>query len=130
MDAENLNQDFDLTALTQKVRQFNREREWGQFHNPKELAQALAIEASELMELFLWKQPQELDELIARKRDAIESELADVALYLIDLVDVLKVDLKSAIERKMDANARKYPVELARGKSLKYDELGPKAPAR
>ena len=94
-----------------------------QFHNPKNLACSLVIEAAELLELFQWKTPEESEALISSRREAIEHELADVAVYLIELADNLGVDLLKAIDTKMDHNEAKYPIAKAKGSAAKYTEL-------
>ena len=109
--------------LIQKIRNFCEERDWRKFHNPKDLAIALSIESSELLELFLWKNPDETASICKTKSSQIEEEIADIAIYLLDLVDVLNIDLKKAIQHKLEKNRLKYPVELSKGKNLKYDEL-------
>lgn len=112
-----------IEEITQKIRQFRDERDWMQFHNPKDLATALSIEASELLEQFLWKSPDECQQRIAENREAIEDEVADIAVYLFEFADNLGIDLVDAMERKMVKNGEKYPVEKAKGSSAKYTEL-------
>lgn len=115
--------DDRISEITEKIRQFRDERDWMQFHNPKDLAAALSIEASELLEQFLWKTPSECEQRIAEKREAIEDEVADIAVYLFEFADNLGIDLVDAMERKMAKNAAKYPVEKAKGSNAKYSEL-------
>ena len=110
-------------ALRAQILAFRDERDWDQFHQPKELAMALSIEASELLEHFLWKSTKEVEERIATRREDIADELADVAVYLIELADKVGVDLPTAIQRKMAKNAIKYPVEKAKGSNKKYSEF-------
>jgi NTP pyrophosphatase (non-canonical NTP hydrolase) len=111
-----------LSSLRDALRVFAKEREWDQFHNPKNLAIALSVEAAELLEHFQWRTGnEELLDLAAREK--VAEEMADVLLYLIRLADKLDVDLLGAADRKMKANARKYPVEKSRGSSKKYNEL-------
>jgi len=114
-----------LAELKQRVLAFVRERDWEQFHSPKNLSMALAAEAAELMEHFLWTGG---DASHARAREAarrreIEDELADVVIYALEFANVTGTDLAAAIEAKLAANARKYPVEKARGRADKYTEL-------
>ena len=113
----------ELDALRDRIRDFSRERDWDQFHSPKNLAMALAGEAGEVLEIFQWlteEQSRALDEkALARARD----EIADVLLYLVRLADRLDVDPLAAAHRKLEENARKYPVDKARGNARKYDEL-------
>ena len=113
---------IDLARLIQAIRAFRDERDWLQFHNPKDLATALAIEASELQEVFLWRQAEDLDDRVLEKRDLIEEEVADIAIYLLEFADLLNIDLQKAIENKMAKNAAKYPVEKAKGSCKKYNE--------
>jgi NTP pyrophosphatase (non-canonical NTP hydrolase) len=94
-----------------------------QFHNPKDMAAALAIEAAELQEIFLWKTTRQAEEITADKRDQIEEEIADVAIYLFELADNLKIDLLKIVEAKLGKNAEKYPIRKARGSSTKYTDL-------
>jgi dCTP diphosphatase len=114
---------MSFDALRAQILAFRDERDWDQFHQPKELAIALSIEASELLEHFLWKTPAEVEQRIASKKEEIADELADVAVYLIELADKVGVDLTEAIPRKLAKNAIKYPVEKARGSNKKYTEL-------
>lgn len=94
-----------------------------QFHNPKDLTAAIAIEAAELQEVFLWKSEAEVEAALADKGEAIADEIADVAVYLFELADNLGLQLGDVIAKKMAKNAEKYPVEKARGSNKKYDEL-------
>lgn len=111
--------------MKSRILAFARERDWEQFHAPKNLSMALAAEAGELMEHFLWATPEASAELArqAAKRAAIESELADVVIYALEFANITGIDVAGAIERKMAANAARYPVEKARGRSDKYDAL-------
>ena len=112
-----------LEELAVRLAEFARERDWDQFHSPKNLAMALSAEAGELLEIFQWLTEEHSRALDARSKDAARDEIADVLLYLILLSDALGVDPLAAAERKIVANAQKYPVEKARGTSKKYDEL-------
>ena len=114
-----------IAELKNRVLAFVRERDWEQFHAPKNLSMALAAEAGELMEHFLWTTPEE-SRAIARepaKRAKIAEELADVVIYALDFANATDLDLAAAIEAKMGANAKKYPVEKSRGRADKYTEL-------
>jgi len=115
---------MSLEKITGKIRRFRDERDWAQFHNPKDMAMALSIEASELMEHFLWKTPEEVAARVEEKREEIEEEVADVAIYLVELADILGIDLFQAMERKMEKNAAKYPADRVKGSSKKYNEYG------
>lgn len=114
-----------LAELKARVLAFARERDWEQFHAPKNLSMALAAEAAELMEHFLWAEPAAsraiADEPAKRKK--IEEEIADVVIYALEFANMTQIDLAAVIETKMAMNAKKYPVEKARGSSKKYDEL-------
>lgn len=112
-------------ALSAEVRRFRDAREWAQFHTPKNLAAAIAIEAAELQERFLWKTDKEIDQEMADgpKRTAVIDEIADVLMFGLLLADRLDVDVAKAITDKLAANERKYPVALARGNARKYTEL-------
>jgi dCTP diphosphatase len=111
--------------LRERVLAFAREREWEQFHSPKNLSMALAAESGELMEHFLWAESKTSLEVARdpKKRPAIEAEIADVVIYALEFANICGIDLARAIEAKMAANAKKYPVEKAKGRSEKYTEL-------
>lgn len=114
-----------LSDLKKHVLAFARERDWEQFHSPKNLSMALAAEAGELLEHFLWATPEE-SRTLARapaKRGQIAEELADVVIYALEFANVTGLDLAAAIEAKMASNAQKYPVEKSRGRADKYTEL-------
>ena len=106
-----------LVKIIEILRIFNRERDWEQFHDAKNLALSISIEASELNECFLWKNADEAD------RNKVEEELADVFLCAIMLADKYDIDIKDICLKKIERNAQKYPVEKAKGKSTKYDDL-------
>lgn len=114
-----------LSELKSRVLDFAQARDWEQFHAPKNLSMALAAEAGELMEHFLWTTPDASRELAAnrKKRGEIADELADVVIYALEFANVTGIDVATAIERKMAANAKKYPVAKSRGRSAKYNEL-------
>jgi NTP pyrophosphatase (non-canonical NTP hydrolase) len=112
-----------LSDLTTDLRRFAKARDWDQFHSPKNLAAALTVEAGEVLEHFQWLTEAQSRTLSAKKRSQIALELADVLLYLLRLSDQLGVDLPAAARRKLKINARKYPVERARGTHKKYTEL-------
>jgi dCTP diphosphatase len=106
-----------------KVLKFRDERDWQQFHDPKSLAASICIEAAELLELFQWLAPDEARGQVAEKRERVAEEIADVAIYLIELADVAGIDLAAAIEAKLEKNGAKYPVDKSRGVWTKYTEL-------
>lgn len=112
----------DLARLRDLVRVFVGERDWDQFHTPKNLASALSVEAAELLEHFQWLQTGRAEELGAAKLKEVRHEMADVLVYLVRLADKLDVDLFQAVEEKMVLNRAKYPAELVRGDMRKYDE--------
>ena len=114
-----------LADLKKRVLSFARARDWEQFHSPKNLSMALAAEAAELMEHFLWSESEESRARAgqpARRRE-IEAELADIVIYALEFANIAGIDLSAAIETKLAANAKKYPVSKARGRSDKYTEL-------
>lgn len=109
--------------LLKQLIEFRRERDWEQFHNPKDIAISLSIEAAELLEWFQWRDKAEIQQMLETdKREALEDEIADVAVYLSYLCYDLNIDLEHAIKRKMDKNAVKYPVEKVKGRADKYNE--------
>lgn len=109
-----------LETLRDALRRFAAARDWQQFHTPKNLAMALAVEAAELLEHFQWLDAAQSARLNARDKRAVAGEIADVLLYLTRLADVLEIDPLAAAKRKMVINARKYPVKRARGNARKY----------
>lgn len=113
----------DIETLQAALREFAREREWGQFHSPKNLAAALSVEAAELLEHFQWLTEAQSRDLPDDKREQVAEELADVLLYLLQLADKLGIDPVDAARQKMEVNAKKYPVEQAKGRIRKYTEL-------
>lgn len=112
-----------LLALRDALRQFAAERDWDVFHTPKNLAMALSGEAGEVIEHFQWLTAEQSADLSPEARAEVALELADVLLYLVRLADVLEVDLAEAAGRKLLLNARRYPVDKARGRADKYDRL-------
>ena len=114
-----------LADLKARILSFARERDWEQFHAPKNLSMALAAEAAELMEHFLWVDPAASRARAAEpaRRKDIEDELADVVIYALEFANMTGIDVAGAIEAKMAANAAKYPVEKAKGRADKYTEL-------
>ena len=112
-----------IAALTEKIKKFRDERDWMQFHNHKDMAISLVLEAGEVLEHFQWKSPEEILRHVREEKDAIAEELADVAAYLFELADNLGIDLAQALEDKLTKNARKYPVEKSKGLATKYDRL-------
>jgi dCTP diphosphatase len=121
--SETLPQPDHLIKLRDELRQFAADRDWEQFHTPKNLAIALSVEAAELLEHFQWLTPDESQRLPADKSNAIRLEMADVLLYLVRLADRLGIDLAASAFDKIAINAKKYPVALSKGSSKKYTEL-------
>lgn len=112
-----------LRDLAVQLERFAQEREWQQFHSPKNLASALVVEGGELLEHFQWLTEIQSRELSSEKLNAIGAEIADVLLYLVQLSSSLGIDPIAAAQEKLRVNALKYPVSKARGNSKKYDEL-------
>jgi NTP pyrophosphatase (non-canonical NTP hydrolase) len=123
---------FDLEALQRKVRAFVAERDWEQFHTPKNLATALVCEAAELAEIFQWLTPEESERAMkdATTAKQVRAELADVLVYVLRMSDVLGVDLQRAVTQKLVENARKYPVSAAKGSAKKYTRLAKRGRGR
>jgi NTP pyrophosphatase (non-canonical NTP hydrolase) len=112
-----------IRDLTTRINAFRDARDWKQFHNPKDMAVSISIESAELLEQFQWKNAEEGETHLQENREAVADELADVAIYLFELADLLEMDLGQEMLRKLDKNAAKYPVEKARGSNLKYNRL-------
>jgi len=113
----------EINELQQTLRQFARERDWEQFHTPKNLAAALSVEAAELLEHFQWLTDEQSRSIPAEKRSVIGQEIADVFLYLLQLSDKLEVDILAVARNKIQLNGAKYPVDKAKGSMRKYTEL-------
>jgi len=111
-----------LDSITARIREFRDARDWAQFHNPKDMAVAISIEAGELLEHFLWKTGSGIDERVESHREAITDEIADIAIYLTELADNLGIDLLAAMEQKIAKNESKYPASLVKGSARKYSE--------
>ena len=112
----------NLEELARVIRAFAAERDWDQFHTPKNLAMGVAIEAAELMEEFHWLTPAQSGQLPAETLQAVRHEMADVFVYLVLLADKLGIDLMAAAADKIAINAGKYPADTVRGKATKYDK--------
>lgn len=113
----------DHEALTQKLRQFAAEREWDQFHSPKNLSMALAAEAAELLEHFQWLTEEQSKNLPQEKITEVELELADIFNYLLRLADKLDINLIAAAHKKIQLNELKYPAQEVKGKATNYHEI-------
>lgn len=107
----------DIQQIIEAITAFNRERDWEQFHNPKDLALAISVEAGELLEQFLWKQAGE------EKKEKVQEELADILAFSFLLASKYGLDVKEIVLQKIQANALKYPVDKAKGTAKKYNEL-------
>jgi NTP pyrophosphatase (non-canonical NTP hydrolase) len=113
-----------LSDLAKRLRQFADERDWNQFHSPKNLAISISVEAAELLELFQWSRGQDDWDCVKEEaiRDRTAEELADILLYLVRFADKAGIDLEQAALRKLERNAAKYPADQFRGSDRKYDE--------
>ena len=111
-----------LLNLREKINAFVAERDWAQFHTPKNLAMAMIVEAAELVEQFQWDTPTESQYLSPEKREAVAHELADTFVYLLRIAEVLEIDLIEATNKKIALNAIKYPVDKAKGSNAKYTQ--------
>ena len=112
-----------LERLTKKIIAFRDVRDWKQFHNPKDVAISLALEAGEVLEHFQWKSPQEIDDYIRTNKKEIGDELADVLNWVLLMAHDLNIDIASALESKMQENEKKYPMEKSKGNHTKYTKL-------
>lgn len=113
----------EIQKLTERIIAFRDAREWKQFHNPKDMALSLVLEATEVMEHFQWKNPKEIEEYVKAAKDDIGEELADVIYWVLLISHDLGIDIKTALEKKMEINEAKYPVEKAKGRHTKYNKL-------
>ncbi|MCU0666977.1 MAG: nucleotide pyrophosphohydrolase [Candidatus Omnitrophica bacterium] len=113
----------EVREVTEKIRKFRDDRDWMQFHDPKNMAVSIILEASELLEHFQWKTTEEVEKYAKQNKLEIQDEIADIALYLFELADNIGVDLIDAMNQKLTKNEKKYPVEKAKGKHVKYDKL-------
>jgi NTP pyrophosphatase (non-canonical NTP hydrolase) len=112
-----------LAELQSAIDEFIAERDWAQFHAPKNLAMGVAIEASEIMEHFLWRTGEESFALDDRKRAEVANEIGDVLIYLLELGRSLDIDVIAAAQAKLEINREKYPVDKAKGRATKYVDL-------
>ena len=112
-----------IAQMKQLVDTYTKERDWEQFYDAQSISTAMSIEANELMELFVWARKSELDSIISQKKTAVEFELADVLFTLLIFCNKYDIDLTSAFTKKLVHNAKKYPIEKARGNNKKYNEL-------
>lgn len=114
---------IDLNTLKLRLREFADSRDWNQFHSPKNLAMALSVEASEIIEHFQWLTEEQSKNLPQKTLDEVATELADTLLYLIRLADKLDIDLLTAAQNKVELNEHKYPISKAKGNAKKYTEF-------
>jgi len=115
--------DDRISEMNKKIARFRDDRDWMQFHDPKNMAISIILEAAELLEHFQWKSGKEIDEHIDNNKLQVEEELADIAIYLFELADNLNIDLLSAMERKIKKNENKYPVAKSKGNAKKYNQF-------
>ena len=113
----------DINHLTKRILDFINDRDWNQFHNPKDLALSLVLESAEVMEHFQWKNNEEMQEYIKSNKNEVAEELADVLYWILLMSHDLDIDIKKAFEDKMIKNETKYPVDKAKGRHDKYNKL-------
>ena len=116
-------QPLDLKHLQKRLRTFAEERDWAQFHSPKNLAMALSVETAELLERFQWLTEKQSKDLKAKDRTAVAEEMADVVIYLVLLADKLEIDLLAESHKKVTKNGDRYPVALAKGRATRASDL-------
>ena len=112
-----------LDRLREKILEFRNLRDWKQFHDPKNLAEAISIESAELLENFLWKTIDESRNLNEKQKTAIGEEIADIAIFLIILAHDMELDIEQIVNRKLNLNEKKYPVNRSKGSATKYTEF-------
>lgn len=112
-----------IQELTARIRTFVEARQWEVYHNPKDMAVAIAAEAGELMQHFVWQQPGQIEQRVAERREEIASEIADVGILLFEMADILGLELGEVMAAKIAHNETRYPAEKARGNNLKYNEF-------
>lgn len=113
----------DIKELTEKIKKFRDERDWKQFHNPKDMSLSLVLEATEVLQHFQWKNEKELEEYIESSNEEIGKELADVLYWVLLISYDLKIDIVKIFNKKMAENNKKYPVGKSKGKHTKYTKL-------
>ncbi|MCX5751095.1 MAG: nucleotide pyrophosphohydrolase [Candidatus Saganbacteria bacterium] len=112
-----------IDELTKKIIQFRDKRDWKQFHNPKDIALSLVLEAAEVMEHFQWKSKEEIEQYVKSGKKSIGEELADVMYWVLLMSSDLGIDIVDALDRKIKINNKKYPVKKSKGRHVKYDRL-------
>ena len=113
----------DISDLTKSIIEFRNARDWKQFHNPKDVAISLCLEAAEVLEHFQWKSKEEVEKYVETSKKEIGEELADVLYWVLLMSNDLKIDILDALDEKISINEKKYPIEKARGKYTKYNKL-------
>lgn len=111
----------DIKTITSKIKKFRDDRDWMQFHDAKNMAISIMIEAAELLEHFQWKSKKEVQSYVGKNKSDIAEEIADIAIYLIEMADNMEIDIVEAINKKLKKNAERYPVKKSRGKHIKYN---------
>src|SRR3989339_558798 len=112
-----------VEEIIKEIKRFRDDRDWMQFHDPKNMAISIVLEASELLEHFQWKSKSEVEEYVKANKGQIQDEIADIAMYLFELADNMGIDLIKAMDKKLKKNSTKYPVHKAKGKHTKYNKL-------
>jgi dCTP diphosphatase len=112
-----------FAALTTRILHFRDLRDWKVFHGPKEMATAISVEASELLQHFVWLNPTQAEARVLERKEEIASEMADIAILLLEMADNCGINLETAIQAKLDRNEVRYPVSKAKGSNKKYNEL-------
>lgn len=113
----------ELSQISKRIRKFNEDREWSKFHNPKDLAISMSLEAAEVLEHFQWKNADEMKQHLIDNKNDVADEIADVTYWALLMCEYFDIDLVEALNRKMDENEAKYPVAKAKGSHKKYTEL-------
>ena len=122
-ESDRMNNMVDVGRLIKRILEFRDARNWKQFHNPKDVAMSLCLEAADVLEHFQWKNKEEVEEYVKSHKDDIGEELADVLYWVLLLSHDLKIDIAEALGRKIDKNEKKYPIEKAKGNATKYNKL-------
>lgn len=117
------NMSSGLDEVIKKIIEFRKERDWEQFHDPKNLAEAISIEAGELLEQFLWLSTENSKKITDSKLEKVKEEVADILIFIVYMCDALGIELAEEVQRKVEANRQKYPVDKSKGSSKKYTDL-------
>lgn len=113
----------EIKNITKKIIEFRDKRDWKQFHNPKDLAISLNLEASELLEHFQWKNENEINQYLKKNKTQVAEELADIMYWVLLISNDLKIDIMKSLEIKMNKNKKKYPIKKSKGNNKKYNQL-------